>query len=233
MLSFTTHELRLIAEKRNIKDYKKMSREELLRTFDESERFIKNLSKNGHERIAKIQNLPQNEIKQAIKMHNLSRNELEQIAKMRHTKNYKNMSKKGLLIALLKSERNHTDLYKSKSNNVEIEETKKTFNEIRDKSSLKKYQEGLETKMRGSDFVFESVDLLYYSLHKISLNRGGSYIDSPDWIKNKKATINPKSKDNKCLRDGIKAALNHEKIKHNPERISNLKPFLISIIERR
>ena len=39
--------------------------------------------------------------------------------------------------------------------------------------------------MNGSEFVFESVDLLYYELHKISLNRGGSYIDSPYWIKNK------------------------------------------------
>ena len=77
----------------------------------------------------------------------------------------------------------------------------------------------------GSNFVFESVDLLYYSLHKISLNRGGSYIDSPDWIKHKKATINPKSKDNKCLRDSIIAALNHKKIKYNPEKISNLMPF--------
>ena len=38
-------------------------------------------------------------------------------------------------------------------------------------SFLKKYQEGLETKMEGSSFMFESVDLLYYSLHKISLNR--------------------------------------------------------------
>ena len=47
MVSLTTHELRLIAEKRNIKDYKKMSREELLRTFDESERFLKNLLQNG------------------------------------------------------------------------------------------------------------------------------------------------------------------------------------------
>ena len=64
----------------------------------------------------------------------------------------------------------------------------------------------------------------------MSLNRGESYIDSPDWIKNKKATINPKSKDNKYLRDGITAALNHEKIKYNPERISNIKLFLISII---
>ena len=46
-----------------------MSREELLRTFDKSEGFLKNLSQNGHERIAKIQNLSQNEIKQIIKMH--------------------------------------------------------------------------------------------------------------------------------------------------------------------
>ena len=91
---------------------------------------------------------------------------------------------------------------------------------------LKRYQKGLETKMEGSNFVFESVNLLYYSLHKISLNRGGSYIDSPDWIKHKKATINPKSKDNKCLRDSIIAALNHEKIKNHPERISNFMPFI-------
>ena len=81
MENLTTYELRFITEKRGIKDYKKMSREELLRTFDESERFIKNLSQNGSEQIAKIQNLSQNEIKQIIKMQNLSRNELEQIAK--------------------------------------------------------------------------------------------------------------------------------------------------------
>ena len=69
-------------------------------------------------------------------------------------------------------------------------------------SFLKKYQKGLETKMReGCNFVFESVDLLYYSLHKISLNRGGSYADSPDWIKHKKVTINPKSiGNNGCIK---------------------------------
>ena len=81
MVNLRTYELRLIAEKRGIKDYKKMSREELLRTFDKSERFIKTLSQNGHERIAKIQNLSENEIKQVIKMQNLLRNELKQIAK--------------------------------------------------------------------------------------------------------------------------------------------------------
>ena len=37
--------------------------------------------------------------------------------------------------------------------------------------------------MRGTGFVFDSVDLLRYNLHKISLNKGGSYIDSPEWLK--------------------------------------------------
>ena len=38
-----------------------------------------------------------------------------------------------------------------------------------------------------------------WNLNKISLNRGGSYIDSPKWLKNKNATINPKNKDDKCF----------------------------------
>ena len=78
----------------------------------------------------------------------------------------------------------------------------------------------------GSNFVFESVNLLYYRLHKTSLNRGGSYIDSPCWLKNKGATINPQSKDNKCFRDATIASLNHEKIINHPERISNLIPSI-------
>ena len=43
--------------------------------------------------------------------------------------------------------------------------------------------------MRGSSYIFESIDLLYHHLHKISLNRGGLYIDSPDWIKKKHQQI--------------------------------------------
>ena len=44
--------------------------------------------------------------------------------------------------------------------------------------------------MRGSEFVFNYVQLLYCKCHKINLDCGGSYIDSPDWIKNWKAIIN-------------------------------------------
>ena len=48
----------------------------------------------------------------------------------------------------------------------------------------------------GSNFVFESVDLLSYHLYKTSLKRGKSYIKTLEWVLNKRATINPKNKDN-------------------------------------
>ena len=73
------------------------------------------------------------------------------------------------------------------------------------KSLLSRYQIGLETSMRErerereSDFVFDSVQLLYYNYHKIYFKLGGSYIDSPDWIKKKTRTINPENGDNKCF----------------------------------
>ena len=57
--------------------------------------------------------------------------------------------------------------------------------------------------MKGSSFTFDRADLLEYHLHKISLNRGGSYIMSSDWLKNKGATINPKNKDNECFKYAI------------------------------
>ena len=84
----------------------------------------------------------------------------------------------------------------TKSNNVEIMIGSNTNEIIKDlfKSFLQKYQEGLEESMRGSEFVYDSVNVLYYNLNKVSLSRGGSYIDSPKWLKNKKATINPQNK---------------------------------------
>ena len=95
------------------------------------------------------------------------------------------------------------------------------------KSFLQKYQEGLEESIRGSEFIFDSVDSLYYNLNKVSLSRGGSYIDSPKWIKNKKATINPQNKkDDRRFHYAVTVALNYQKIKNNPERISKIKPFI-------
>ena len=53
-------------------------------------------------------------------------------------------------------------------------------------SPRSRYQGNLETSMRGSDFIFDSVQLKYYKYHKVDFKRGGLYIDSPDWIKKKK-----------------------------------------------
>ena len=80
--------------------------------------------------------------------------------------------------------------------------------------------------MRGSESIFDSVDALYYDLNKVSLSRGRSYIDSPEWLKNKKATINPKNNDNKFFQYALTVAKNHEQIKSHPERMSNIKPFI-------
>ena len=59
------------------------------------------------------------------------------------------------------------------------------------------------------------------------LIRGGSYIDSPKWLKNKKTTVNPKNNDNdKCFQYALTAALNYEQIKKDSQRVSKIKPFI-------
>ena len=47
-------------------------------------------------------------------------------------------------------------------------------------SLLNRYHVGLETSMRGSDFIFNCVKFLHYKCHKINFKRGESYIDSTD-----------------------------------------------------
>ena len=81
--------------------------------------------------------------------------------------------------------------------------------------------------MRGSQFVFDYVHMLYCKCHKINVSCGGSSIHFPDWIKNKKATINPiNKKDNKCFQYAITVGLNYEEIGKHAERITKIKPFL-------
>ena len=90
----------------------------------------------------------------------------------------------------------------SKNNKIEI-----MINDTADEvigellqSRLSSYRIGLETSMKYTEFVFDFVHLLYYKYHKINPNQGGSYLNTLNWIKNKKATINPvNKKDNKCF----------------------------------
>ena len=81
--------------------------------------------------------------------------------------------------------------------------------------------------MKGREFVFTYVHLLYCKCYKINLNRDESYIDSPDCIKNKKATLNPiNKKDNKCFQYALTFTLNQEEIGKYRERITKSKPFV-------
>ena len=80
---------------------------------------------------------------------------------------------------------------------------------------LNKIQQAMETSNeKGSGFTHDSVGLLCYHFQRIDIRRGESCIMSPDWIANKKATINPKNeKDNESSESSIIAGLNYNKIK--------------------
>ena len=97
----------------------------------------------------------------------------------------------------------------TKSRNVEIMMGSETDEIIEGlfEPFVQKYQEGLEESMRGSEFVYDSVVALYYNLNKVSLSRGGSHIDSPKYLKNKKTTIDPKNDDGKCFQYALTITL--------------------------
>ena len=105
------------------------------------------------------------------------------------------MGNSGNLISSKDSEETRT--MHTKSHNIEImmgNETDEIIKKIFE-SALQNYQKHIEESMKGSGFFRDSIDLLYYHLQKIGLKKGGSFIDSSEWLTNKKATINPKNND--------------------------------------
>ena len=84
-------------------------------------------------------------------------------------------------------DKNKAQVMHTKSDNVEIMNGTDTSDAIYKliNSFIKRYQKGLETEMKGNSYIFERIDLLEYHLHKISLNKGNPYIESPECIKNK------------------------------------------------
>ena len=116
----------------------------------------------------------------------------------------------------------------TRSNNEEFRNGSDTDEIIKElfKSILQRYQENLQEKMRGSDFAFHGVNFWYYDFNKISISRGGSCIDFPKWLKNKKSIVNTKNNDYKCFQYAVTLALNLDKINKNSQRISKIKPFI-------
>ena len=99
-------------------------------------------------------------------------------------------------------------------------DTNKILNELLT-SLYEKYQEDLQLSRTSSSFSYESVEECNIHFNKIDLRRGASYIETPKWLKSKKATINPKNThDVYCFMHAITIALYHNELGTNPERIS-------------
>ena len=93
-------------------------------------------------------------------------------------------------------------------------------------SIIKKNQELMEYLTKNSGLIL-GVELMNYDINKISINRGGSYIESPMRLKSKKYTINTQNKnDNNCFQYALTVALNYDKINNNSEKLSKITPFI-------
>ena len=97
--------------------------------------------------------------------------------------------------------------------------------------------------MKGTELFSDCVHLMCYKCQKVSPNRDGAYVfdyahlmyhkfykinpNRSDWIKNKKATINPINKnDSKCFQYAVTVTLNYEEIGKHAEKIKTIKPFI-------
>ena len=79
--------------------------------------------------------------------------------------------------------------------------------------------------MPESSFTLNQIMHLNINFHRLALTRGSSYMKLPKWIASKKVVINPKNNDEQCFKWAVIAALHHEDIKQNPERICLLKYY--------
>ena len=80
----------------------------------------------------------------------------------------------------------------SRSNDIELTSCNDTNGTIVElfKSLRSRHKGNLEISMKES--VLFSIQFNWCKCHKVNFKRGGLFIDSPDWVNKKKATINPK-----------------------------------------
>ena len=88
-------------------------------------------------------------------------------------------------------------------------------------SLLEKFNDNLQLSRESSNFVYESVEEWNIHFNKTDLRRGASFIDTPEWLKHKKATINPQNKnDVYCFMYAVTLALFNKEFGKDPGRIS-------------
>ena len=195
----------LVAKNRHIEDYQNKSSNSLYKIF-------KKQSKNK-ERIDNIRE----ELKNPL--YNFSKKESKGIKSTLYNKEKIKISSKNPSKYLDKLDKRILELdkyqdyddyeYKGITN---IKDLFKITIDLLFQSFIQRSEESLQNKMKGSDFEFDGINFLYYDFNKTSIYRGDIYIDSLKWLKDKRSTINPKNKDNKCFQYAAILALNIDKI---------------------
>jgi len=79
--------------------------------------------------------------------------------------------------------------------------------------TFKDWENYLELSNGASDSVLDSIDEVKISTSKSKAIAGKSYIELPDWIKNKKCCVNIKNTDDKCFKWALLAALHYDTLK--------------------
>ena len=73
-----------------------------------------------------------------------------------------------------------------------------------------------------SGFSFKRILYMDVDIHKVNLIKGSSYVELEDWIKNKRAIINPQNSDNECFKWAVIAAV--YSVDH-PNRVNSLRAY--------
>ena len=114
----------------------------------------------------------------------------------------------------------------TKTKNIEIT-TNSNTNEIINEliNQIIQNHKNLSKSLKNNNLTPEDVESINYNFNQVI--KISSYIESPEWLKNKKCTINPQNKnDNSCFQHAITVALNYKKIDHHPERILKIMSFI-------
>ena len=128
----------------------------------------------------------------------------------------------------LKPDSDETRLMHTRSNTAEFMNGSETEEIIESlyRSLLQNYNDNLQEKKKGSDFVFNGINYFYYDFNRVSTCKGRSYIDSPKWLKDKKSTVNQKHNDFKCFQYATTLALNFDNVTNHSERVVKVKSFI-------
>ena len=80
-------------------------------------------------------------------------------------------------------------------------------------------------RMPESGFSLDKIMNLYINFQRLALTQGDSFTELPEWLKSKKAVMKPQNKDEGYFKWAVIAALHHEEIKKDHERVSRLWPY--------